>query len=83
MVKLLLDYNGAYLTMKKMPDYVLDEVIEEGRLRIVNYLLATGFVPSNHFVKLKKSFFSADEDKSAFTKDYIKYILALKVNFLH
>jgi ankyrin repeat protein len=48
MIKILLRF-GAHLSLRQMPDYILDEVVREGHLRILDQLLATGLVPSNHF----------------------------------
>jgi ankyrin repeat protein len=50
-IKLLLRF-GAHLSMKKMPDYIVHKVVQEGQHKIVDQLLAAGLVPSNHFEKL-------------------------------
>jgi ankyrin repeat protein len=50
MIKILLQFE-AHLSLKKMPNYIVKEVVQGGHLQIVDQLLATGLVPSNHFLQ--------------------------------
>jgi hypothetical protein len=52
MIKILLQF-GAHLSLKKMPDNIVNEVVKGGHIQIVDQLLATGLVPSNHFLQFK------------------------------
>jgi ankyrin repeat protein len=49
MIKILLRF-GAHLSFKQKSNNIFDEVVREGHLRIMDQLLATGLIPSNHLI---------------------------------